>query len=180
MVTLKHKVTLRTKVPSDERPNQLPIPKCNSKNRIVIGVLVVLVAVVASVFIFVTRGKKDNIAVKPSTETVAKNVEKQGTSNDTTVAEPQSKDSHVGAVSANQSAQDVRSSGEGNAEESANSVAERSSGTNVSLSGDVELNARRVIRGDFGNGQVRKDKLGVSYSEIQSKVNEMYRNGLVH
>lgn len=44
---------------------------------------------------------------------------------------------------------------------------------------DVEENARRVIRGDFGNGQTRKDKLGSSYSEIQGRVNEMYRQGLV-
>lgn len=47
------------------------------------------------------------------------------------------------------------------------------------VDGDVETNARRVIRGDFGNGQVRKDRLGSSYSEIQSRVNEMYRQGLV-
>lgn len=47
------------------------------------------------------------------------------------------------------------------------------------LSGSVEENARRVIRGDFGNGKVRKDNLGSSYSEIQSRVNEMYRQGLV-
>lgn len=47
------------------------------------------------------------------------------------------------------------------------------------LQGDVEENALRVIRGEFGNGQERKDKLGSSYNEIQSKVNEMYRNGLV-
>lgn len=55
-----------------------------------------------------------------------------------------------------------------------------SSSTSVPVSGDVEENARRVIRGDFGNGQERKDKLGSSYSEIQGKVNEMYRQGLVH
>lgn len=55
-----------------------------------------------------------------------------------------------------------------------------SSATSASVSGDVEENARRVIRGDFGNGQERKDKLGSSYSEIQGKVNEMYRHGLVH
>lgn len=48
------------------------------------------------------------------------------------------------------------------------------------LSGDVSENARRVIRGDFGNGKERKDKLGAAYSEIQSKVNEMYRQGLAH
>lgn len=55
-----------------------------------------------------------------------------------------------------------------------------SSSTSAPVSGDVEENARRVIRGDFGNGQERKDKLGSSYSEIQGKVNEMYRQGLVH
>ena len=55
-----------------------------------------------------------------------------------------------------------------------------SSATSAPVSGDVEENARRVIRGDFGNGQERRDKLGSSYSEIQGKVNEMYRQGLAH
>ena len=44
---------------------------------------------------------------------------------------------------------------------------------------DVEEKARKVIRGDYGNGNVRKQKLGEEYSEIQSAVNEMYRKGLV-
>lgn len=52
--------------------------------------------------------------------------------------------------------------------------------TSAPVSGDVVENARRVIRGDFGNGQERRDKLGSLYSEIQDKVNEMYRQGLVH
>jgi hypothetical protein len=43
--------------------------------------------------------------------------------------------------------------------------------------GTLEQKARQVIRGDFGNGQVRKDRLGAEYAEIQGKVNEMYRNG---
>lgn len=54
-----------------------------------------------------------------------------------------------------------------------------SSSTSAPVSGDIEENVRRVIRGDFGNGQERRDKLGSSYSEIQGKVNEMYRQGLV-
>lgn len=53
-------------------------------------------------------------------------------------------------------------------------------GATATINGDVEENARRVIRGEFGNGQTRKDKLGTSYSEIQGRVNEMYRQGLVH
>ena len=48
------------------------------------------------------------------------------------------------------------------------------------IGSDVVENAKRVIRGDFGNGQERKDKLGAAYSEIQRKVNEMYRQGHVY
>ena len=44
----------------------------------------------------------------------------------------------------------------------------------------IEAKALQVIRGDFGNGQERKDRLGADYAEIQSKVNDMYRKGLVH
>lgn len=49
----------------------------------------------------------------------------------------------------------------------------------VALSGSLEDKARQVIRGDFGNGAERREKLGAQYYEIQSKVNEMYRAGLV-
>lgn len=49
----------------------------------------------------------------------------------------------------------------------------------ATLSGSLEEKAKEVIRGNYGNGEVRKQKLGEQYSEIQSKVNEMYRNGQV-
>lgn len=38
--------------------------------------------------------------------------------------------------------------------------------------------ARQVIRGDYGNGKVRRDRLGDQYQPIQDKVNELYRQGL--
>lgn len=38
---------------------------------------------------------------------------------------------------------------------------------------DVENLANEVIRGNFGNGQVRKDLLGENYSEVQKRVNEL-------
>ena len=41
---------------------------------------------------------------------------------------------------------------------------------------DVEKLAREVIRGNFGNGQVRKDLLGENYSEIQKRVNELMKS----
>ncbi|MCI7597306.1 MAG: hypothetical protein MSS96_01070 [Bacteroidales bacterium] len=51
--------------------------------------------------------------------------------------------------------------------------------TNVPL-GTVEETANEVIRGLYGNGNVRKNKLGSRYHEIQDRVNEMYRQGLVN
>ncbi len=46
--------------------------------------------------------------------------------------------------------------------------------------GAVEEEALEVIRGKYGNGAIRKRNLGDRYAEIQSKVNEMYRNGQVN
>lgn len=45
--------------------------------------------------------------------------------------------------------------------------------------GTVEEMANDVLRDAYGNGRERKDRLGAAYSEVQSRVNEMYRQGLV-
>ena len=39
----------------------------------------------------------------------------------------------------------------------------------------IEILAKRVIKGDYGNGQKRREKLGDLYSVVQSKVNELCR-----
>jgi uncharacterized membrane protein len=49
----------------------------------------------------------------------------------------------------------------------------------ISSNSSIEVKAKQVIRGDFGNGSVRKQKLGSEYTSIQNKVNEMYRTGAV-
>ena len=40
---------------------------------------------------------------------------------------------------------------------------------------DIENLAKEVIRGNFGNGQKRKDLLGENYEEIQKRVNELIK-----
>ena len=40
---------------------------------------------------------------------------------------------------------------------------------------DVENLALEVIRGNFGNGQIRKDLLGEHYQQIQDRVNELMK-----
>lgn len=41
---------------------------------------------------------------------------------------------------------------------------------------DIEKLANEVIRGNFGNGQTRKDLLGDNYQEVQDRVNEILRS----
>lgn len=50
--------------------------------------------------------------------------------------------------------------------------------SSVNISSDVEAEAMKVIRGDYGVGQERKDKLGNKYQTIQSRVNELKREGI--
>lgn len=45
------------------------------------------------------------------------------------------------------------------------------------VSDDVEAEAQKVIRGAYGDGQVRKDRLGSKYREVQRRVNELKRQG---
>ena len=62
-----------------------------------------------------------------------------------------------------------------------NSIPENSQTTsnNTSITeSDIERKALEVIRGNFGNGDERKEKLGDEYSVIQKKVNEMYKKGI--
>lgn len=41
---------------------------------------------------------------------------------------------------------------------------------------DMDAEVQKVLRGDYGNGQKRKDKLGSSYTKIQRAVNRYYRS----
>lgn len=43
---------------------------------------------------------------------------------------------------------------------------------------DIENLAREVIRGNFGNGQIRKDLLAGNYEAIQKRVNELMRTSV--
>lgn len=46
-------------------------------------------------------------------------------------------------------------------------------------SDDVEKIANEVIRGNFGNGQTRKDLLGENYEEVQKRVNELVKKSSI-
>lgn len=240
MVSIKHKVTLKTKVAQEETPEAIESPKVTLKRKQpeapvvaepkqkpvsptpqlgkksntgkVIGVLVAAAIITGIFFINNKEGEGGNDS--NPTEAIAQNTKDQNEGNDTPTAENSNEDASTESkggseapVAKNTDKSPANTTSSANhAKATDNLVAEQptkqnpatiaeparskpaatqttkpsSSSTSAPVSGDVEENARRVIRGDFGNGLERRDKLGTSYSEIQGKVNEMYRQGLVH
>lgn len=240
MVSIKHKVTLKTKVAQEETPEAIESPKVTLKRKQpeapvvaepkqkpisptpqlgkksntgkVIGVLVAA-AIIAGIF-FINNKEGEGGNDSNPTEAIAQNTKDQNEGNDTPTAEKSNEDASTESkggseapVAKNTDKSPANTTSSANhAKATDNLVAEQptkqnpatiaepaqskpaatqttkpsSSSTSAPVSGDVEENARRVIRGDFGNGLERRDKLGTSYSEIQGKVNEMYRQGLVH
>lgn len=68
----------------------------------------------------------------------------------------------------------------GNATASKSSVKPAVATRRSEPTGSIEQEALSVIRGDYGVGAERKELLGKRYAEIQRRVNEMYKKGLVH
>ncbi len=200
--TLKHKVTLRTKIA--ETPIATPVGgnegnngKGNGKKW---GIAILIVAILAIAAFFLLKGNKsDNNSVQndvvieetftpaevsveeaendvPKTES-APSQEESVAQEDAVHAEPESPDEEVTPV-ANPSDKAPANTAPKN--ESVKEVTQSAvNQVSVNLYGSLEEKALQVIRGDFGNGTERREKLGDQYDEIQTKVNEMYRNGLV-
>lgn len=56
---------------------------------------------------------------------------------------------------------------------SSGTTAADSSGSSSAPSGNVASLARRVINGEFGNGEARKRRLGSNYAAVQRRVNQV-------
>lgn len=187
MVSLKHKVTLRRKVAGPETPiSPSPHSAKKSNNAKIIGGLVVAAVIIAGGIFFANSEETNGNGCEPTTMVTAQESGKHDTDNNDSITEA---NDNAETTSSDES-EEKGATNDAKSESSVadeNTMVQQSTKMSASVSeksannvdGDVETNARRVIRGDFGNGQVRKDRLGSSYSEIQGRVNEMYRQGLV-
>lgn len=181
MVELKKKITLKEKHESPSAP-QPPSP---SSNRL--KWLVVVFAILALIGGIYWYSSKSGI-----TESVPANVTVDSTKTDTTKASQIDTMKAQPASGSEQRAQNGGTNAANDNSESTTQVSNATPNANAELSSaekvdtnaetdveNVEAKAKQVIRGDFGNGYVRKQKLGSEYTSIQNKVNEMYRTGAV-
>ena len=188
-VRLKHKVQLRRKVDDSKLADKSSIensttrptsdaPKSRKMIWLIIGVIVLCFL---GYFIF---SKPDNDGQKPVVVEDKTEVENISVPSDTT----NSKEAVKEGVGETES--EVVENSNYNVDESTAMVESvkptetttidnaKTSVRTTNVSNDVEAEAMKVIRGDYGIGQERKNKLGDKYQTIQNRVNELKREGL--
>ncbi len=186
-VKLKHKVQLRRKVDdskladksSIENSAVRPTPDAPKSKKMIWIIIGVIVLCIIGYFIF---SKSDNdgqksIGVEDYTEVENNSVPSDTTnSNDAVKEDVKAAESEsVDNSNVNESTTPVESV---KPAESTTTVNANTSVRTTNVSNDVEAEAMKVIRGDYGIGQERKDKLGDKYQTIQNRVNELKREGL--
>lgn len=204
MVELKKKVTLKTKVAETATQNQQTTQQPNSSSngkgkKLGVFMLIAVIAVVAFFLLKPENSGNDVSVSSPATsEAVAQNTDNaqkqeveqpvsESTPNEesTPVVEEDKSNNEVsdnnGNKPANVSEQEEKTQATTETRTQTKEIASKTTQKEEAIPvGSVEEKAILVIRGDFGNGEERKMKLGSEYSAIQNKVNEMYAKGLVY
>ncbi len=204
MVELKKKVTLKTKVAETATQNQQTTQQPNSSSngkgkKLGVFMLIAVIAVVAFFLLKPENSGNDVSVSSPATsEAVAQNTDNaqkqeveqpvsESTPNEesTPVVEEDKSNNEVsdnnGNKPANVSEQEEKTQATTETRTQTKEIASKTTQKEEAIPvGSIEEKAKLVIRGDFGNGEERKMKLGSEYSAIQNKVNEMYAKGLVY
>lgn len=187
-VKLKHKVQLRKKVEEEPQPVVAPYPEPtptpepeNSKsNKWIWWVVGVIVLCIIGYFLF-SKSEKEQPA-QTETDVVEEISVIEGV--DKATDQPEVVQDEANAEEASKAAQTEQPAETPKAEAQApvtNVVPEQTqpkATESASVSNDVEAEAMKVIRGEYGIGQERKDKLGAQYQPIQNRVNELKREGV--
>ena len=183
MVELKRKVTLKTKnssIEKSEEPTGLNPTPTSSRKKLIVGLAALIVVVIVGFVLFGNNQSTGN-----SDAIVTDSLTKDSVRKDSTTADTLKKEKPIvvsNEESNNKETEDQKEEMQSKASVpvDTNVKSQQESNAESSSIGSVEAKAKQVIRGIYGNGSVRKQKLGNDYAEIQGKVNEMYRNGLVH
>lgn len=169
-IKIKHKVTIRQKQPVEQPKVEQPRPK--RRLTWLWGVLGV-VAVAAVVAVVCLRNDDSRDEAQPVQEPVVEEIVPQKEAapeapavESAPVVEPEQEPEQEPTAEPEQKRQEP---------EQAPVAARRQESQPTTPQGDTEAMARRTIRGDFGNGDARKQQLGSRYQTIQNRVNEIYR-----
>lgn len=189
MVQLKRKVTIKKKV----GPQEPPAPNPPSKPKWLIAAVAVLALFGAGYLLIPERNPavappEEKTEVTPTQTAIAPQT-KAAPVTETAQEEPKAAEQSAENAPAAATPKEEPATEEPKGQKNAGTPVENKKPTTAAqpapkvpvaeVSSSVEENALRTIRGEFGNGLERKEKLGDKYAEIQRRVNEMYKDALV-
>lgn len=189
-VKLKHKVQLRKKVEEEPQPvvahkpeptpTPTPEPENTKSNKWIWWVVGVIILCIIGYFLFSKSGKEQ--PAQPETEVVEEVSAIEGV--DEAIDQPEVVQDEANAEEASkasqteQPAEDPKAGAQAPVTNVVPEQTQQKATESTSISNDVEAEAMKVIRGEYGIGQERKDKLGAKYQPIQNRVNELKREGV--
>lgn len=185
-VKLKHKVQLRKKVEEpavavETEHGNTPTPYKSSSKKWMWILLGVIALCVIGYFIFTKSGDTAVTESEQDTELVEETIlPTDSVGNQEEESTEEVLPTHENEVSNNADDQNAKVNEAPATTDNNSNIATATTtvASNANVSNDVEAEAMKVIRGDYGVGQERKDKLGTKYETIQSRVNELKREGI--
>ena len=184
-VKLKHKVQLRKKVEEpavavETEHGNTPTPYKSSSKTWMWILLGVIALCVIGYFIFTKSRDTAVTESEQDTELVEETILPTDSVGNQEESTEEVLPTHENEVSNNADDQNAKvNEAQATTDNNSNIVTTTTSAaSNANVSNDVEAEAMKVIRGDYGVGQERKDKLGTKYETIQSRVNELKREGI--
>lgn len=186
----KHKVQLRKKVEEEPQPvvapkpeptpTPTPEPENTKSNRWIWWVVGVIILCIIGYFLFSKSGKEQ--PAQPETEVIEEVSAIEGVDEATdqpeVVQDEANAEEAFKASQTEQPAEDPKAGAQAPVTNVVPEQTQQKATESTSISNDVEAEAMKVIRGEYGIGQERKDKLGAKYQPIQNRVNELKREGV--
>ena len=184
-VKLKHKVQLRKKVEEQESTSETPKPTPQSRKSMIWMCGVGGVIVVGLLIWWLATMGTNNEVPKEKQQPVVEEVTEAPTNVEEGIespAVPKVSETDVNNPSNVQEVEQPEASPSAPVHSQKPTIPQTtpttSSNSQVNVSTDVEAEAMKVIRGDYGIGQERKNKLGDNYQTIQNRVNELKKEGV--
>lgn len=134
---------------------------------------IIVIAIIAWLLIPSTKSASEDTISPEETEEVTSANDTDESNSEVTPATGEITDENEGVATADDSYSPDEQTSQGSSTDSASTFPENAN----NVSDDVEKEALKVIRGDYGIGQERVNNLGSKYHVIQSRVNELKRQG---
>lgn len=158
------------------QPNEETIEKSSNGGKKWIWIILAIAIVAILIWMFLPDSKESSdepVAIETegvSSVETSEDTDSEMSTNDEVTIDEQEETSSMSSPSTDDSSHEASASQP--------AVPNIPNSNSISVSNELEQEALKVIRGDYGIGQERKNRLGDKYQPIQNRVNELKREGV--